>query len=610
MAKNKYWASMFSCFIAVQSQAVEFSTSSIEGSFNSELSLGSSWRMDDPDENLLQGTNMDDGNANFSKGDAFSQIFKGSHDLQISYQNLGGFVRGKYWYDSILEDNNVDHGHAPTASIGNGSSVNHAGQSRLDDSGFDDLSKFSGAQLMDAYVYGDFDVYDMPLAVRLGKQVVSWGESTFIPGGINAINPIDVNALTQPGSEIKEALLPVNMAYANLGLTENLSLEAFYQLEYQETVLPGCGTYFSPVDYIAPGCDLVTINDRGLKRVEDGYQTPDADGQYGLSFRFVPEGLGDSEFGFYFLNIHSRNAIGSGVKSTMTDAEKISAAQIGGGQYLAAIGVAPQNATAEQLAAAQQAGKSYAAGEVLKTAGYLTVFPEDMQLLGLSFTTSLDSFALSGEISHKKGMPLQINSTQLITASVAGDTTSLVDVELDSTILDDEVNALAPGSEIDGYRLFDVSQAQLTLIGFFDRVLAADRFTLVAETGYTYVHDLAEGDNQIRFSRATVFNEEGNDDGFVSKTSWGYRATLQGDYSDVFAGVNLSPKIAWKHDVSGFAPKPGGAFTEGQQSLGFSVSADYLSIYKASIAYTQFMGGDYSTRGDHDFASVSVGMQF
>jgi hypothetical protein len=32
---------------------------------------------------------------------------------------------------------------------------------------------------------------------RVGKQVVSWGESTFIQGGINAINPVDVSRLAR-----------------------------------------------------------------------------------------------------------------------------------------------------------------------------------------------------------------------------------------------------------------------------------------------------------------------------------------------------------------------------------------------------------------------------
>ncbi len=65
----------------------------------------------------------------------------------------------------------------------------------------------------------------MPGTVRLGKQVVSWGESTFIGNSINTINPIDVSAFRRPGSEIKEGLIPVNMLYLSQSLTDSLSVE-------------------------------------------------------------------------------------------------------------------------------------------------------------------------------------------------------------------------------------------------------------------------------------------------------------------------------------------------------------------------------------------------
>ena len=86
----------------------------------------------------------------------------------------------------------------------------------LNDDGFEDLQKFSGVYLLDAYAYGSFGIGDTDLQLRLGRQVVNWGESVFIQG-VNQINPIDVTALRRPGTEVKEVLLPVLMAYANWG---------------------------------------------------------------------------------------------------------------------------------------------------------------------------------------------------------------------------------------------------------------------------------------------------------------------------------------------------------------------------------------------------------
>ena len=212
-------------FLPNPALSIQFDVGAIEGSFDSQLSIGSSWRVEGQDSALIKNSdgsdnfsNSDDGNRNYENGDAFSQTVKGVHDLEVRYRNYGGFVRGKYWHDAVLENNDVEYGHNPTVDRGGqtGSSLDYSDGNRdLDDSDFNSLSKASGAAILDAFVYGEFDVMDKPLDLRLGKQVVSWGESTFIRGGINSINPVDINAFVRPGAEIKEGLLPVNMAYGN-----------------------------------------------------------------------------------------------------------------------------------------------------------------------------------------------------------------------------------------------------------------------------------------------------------------------------------------------------------------------------------------------------------
>ena len=557
------------------SHGVEFFMD-VEGSFSSQLSIGSSWRMSEPDEALLLPGNNNDGNANFEKGDAFSQIIKGSHDLHLRSGDHGVFIRGKYWHDFALEDTKVAHGHAA-----NGFAENE----KLNDKDFNELSKFSGAALLDAYVYGMYEIGYTPIDVRLGRQVVSWGESTFILGGVNSINPVDVNAFRRPGAEIKEGLLPVNMAYVNVGLTEFLSMEAFYQLEFQETVIPGCGTYFAFNDYAPEGCDKVVLSGEGLEsfddatrvgagyslnRDEDGNRLAKDEGQFGIAFRYMSEALGDTEFGFYAMNIHSRLPVVSGIKAT--DWQSVTDA----GSMQDAINNNKTNTR------------------------YYVSYPEDIQLAGLSFSTNVGSVAVSGELSHKKDVPLQINATQLLTAGLTGLSTS---AELAA-----DVAATANGADFEGYRLFDVSQAQFTMLQFFDRFLGASRYTLIAEAGYTFVHDFDEGDDAIKFSRAGIF--DGSDEGYVTESSWGYRTRLVGEYNNAFAGITLKPTLAFSHDVEGFAPQPGGAFREGEQSVGFTLQVDYQSMYSASISYTQYMGGDYNLSADRDFASMSLSVQF
>ncbi len=668
--RKKYLAAAIPLIMAAQAQSFEFFMGEMEGSLDSQISMGSSWRTEGQDDGLIKGIigadtnaeNNNDGDKNFDSGDAFSQIFKGSHDLQVSYGGFGAFVRGKYWHDAALEDKTDFKG------------------DKLDDSNNNSLAKYSGAEVLDAFVYGEFEVLDMPLDVRLGKQVVSWGESTFILGGVNQINPIDVSSFRRPGAEIKEGLIPVNMAFASLGLTENLSAEAFYQLGFHETVISSCGTYFATNDYAPEGCGPVETAAGNIDRVSD--REPDSDGQFGMAFRYFSESL-DTEFGFYAMNIHSRVPLVGGTKATFNEMgfltaapgstagtifaggkEKSGAAVVAGAN--AALGEGTFNSWAEmEVAAAANAGTpnlvngtalalvtehaAAVAGGALAglttdselynvaVAGlagtnpnYLIEYPEDQQIAGISFATTLGGIALSGEVTHKLDVPFQINSTQLLGAVLTADATKAlvlsqilptlpagttpeqalaipavkdaVIAEMDNSFMAEAAFA-ADGESLPGFKTFDVTQVQVTAIQLIDQVLGASRFAIVAEAGYTYAHEFDEND-------ALKFDGNGDLNDTVTESSWGYRARIIGQYNDVFSGVNLSPVLSWSHDVDGVAPAPGGNFIEGEKVLGFTLNAEYQNMYTAAVSYTQYSGGITNSLVDRDFASISVGMQF
>ena len=634
LGQKKYLAAAIPLIMAAQAQGFEFFMGDLEGSLDSQISMGSSWRMEDQDADLIQGidasggtnaANNNDGDKNFDNGDAFSQIFKGSHDLQVSYGNYGAFVRGKYWYDAALE--------GKTDFKGN----------KLDDSNNHNLAKYSGATILDAFVYGEFEVLDMPLDVRLGKQVVSWGESTFIMGGVNQINPFDISAFRRPGAEIKEGLIPVNMAFASLGLTENLSAEAFYQLDFHETVISSCGTYFATNDYAPEGCGPVETGAGNLERNPDG--VPDSDGQFGVAFRYFSESL-DTEFGFYAMNIHSRVPLVSGTKAVLSESAilignpEIDPTNIGSGPNgfvtfndavsgLMAQGLDQGTATVTVLS--KLTTSAAALGGV--NPNYSISYPEDQKLAGVSFATNLGGVALSGEITHKLDVPFQINATELLSAVVQADaifTATYLDTlqngnaefgvpagnaaAADSLAIGAVKSTLGPfgveaarltdGEFLEGYKTFDVTQVQVTAIKLIDQVLGASSFAIVAEAGYTFAHDFDESDAAINF--------DGNGDleDTVTESSWGYRARIVGQYNDAFAGVNLSPVLSWSHDVDGVAPAPGGNFIEGQKVLGFTLNAEYQNMYTGAISFTQYSGGITNSLGDRDFASISVGMQF
>ncbi len=569
--------------------AIEFNWGDVEGSFNSQITAGSSWRVEEQDAKnagvgnggLLGNTPTgDDGNLNYDKGDAFTQTIKGLHDLGLTYETeegttFGAFVRGKYWYDYALDQNDVIHGSGTNGYVAN---------QPINDDDFNDLTKSKGVALLDAYIFTGFYLGETAVDLRIGKQVVNWGESSFIQGGINAVNPVDAAAFRRPGAEVKEGLLPVNMIFANIGLTDNLSVEAFYQLEFEPTVIDSCGTYFSTADYLAEGCNTLVV-DPGLnatdKALYDGgiYATRGTDemasdnGQFGVAFKYYAESLNATEFGAYYMNYHSRLPYASaeaGVYNT-----------------------APIN------------DLPFIPGVDAYNPHYHTVYPEDIQLFGLSFNTTVSEWAVSGEVSHRLDMPLQINGADLLASALS---------DSEGSPLTPEYREANMGDTVDGFDRFDYSQAQLTFIKFFDKALGTDRITAVAELGYGHVWDLDESDGAIKYGRATVygvsFDGVGDDnDGFTTSDSAGYRLAVKADYRNVFAGVDLAPSVAWSHDVYGYSPEPQGTFQEGRTGINLALKADYLKKYNASVSYTQF-GGDFNPLSDRDYVSVAVGISF
>jgi len=575
--------------ISAPAQAVNFNIGEIEGQFDSSLSVGASWSMRSPDRDLIgpnnggQGLSQtgDDGRLNFKKGETFSKIFKGIHDLELKYRDTGVFVRGKYWYDFELKD-----------------------ESRrfkdIDDHNRKEGAKSSGAEILDAFLYHNYAIGDLPGTVRVGKQVVSWGESTFIGNSINSINPIDVAAFRRPGAEIKEGLIPVNMLYVSQSLSDRLSMEAFYQLEWDQTILDNCGTFFSTADVAADGCDngyhigspaiaplqpVAAAFGQGFQVDSEGVILPRAgdrdardSGQWGAALRWLGD---ETEYGLYFMNYHSRTPIVGTQNAGLATLAALP------GIIGTANGIVPGS------------GAGLAQSVMLGNGRYFLDYPEDIRLYGASFSTTLPTgTAWSGEISYRPNLPLQINTTDL--------TLSLLNPIAPGT---SPVTA-GPGQDNVGYRRKEVTQVQTTFTHFFDQVMGAGRFTLVGEIGMAHVGGL-ESREDLRYGRDSLFGAygfRGDTHGFVTSTSWGYRVRGIWEYSNVFAGVNLKPNVSWSHDVDGYGPN--GLFNEGAKAVSFGVDADYRNTYTASLSYTDFFGGKYNTAVDRDFLALSFGVSF
>ena len=609
---------------ASSATATEYNFGDMTVQWDNTISYGVAWRTEAPDaKNVMPGNaaamgfegkgasyNYDDGTLNFKENSIITNVVKYSTDLEVNYNNYGGFFRAKAFYDTEIMDGEREFKELNDAT--------------KDASG-------NGYDLLDAFVWADYDLGEMPATFRVGRQVVSWGESTFIQGGINSINPVDASAFRRPGAEVKEGLLPVNMLYTSIGVSADVSIEAFYQLEWEKTRSDPCGTFFSTVDFVADGCGPVilggTADERSMLEFRDAEiaaGTPLSeriapmterladdeakdDGQYGIALRWYAEALGDTEFGLYYMNIHSRLPF---INGSVTNQDRNGV--LGNGDDRSV----NDNATYDSYRPL-----------------YQIAYPEDNQILGISFARSTEGGAsISGEISYRPDAPIQWNAFELILAGNGAPYSRLYQQRAKE--VGGDASSLY-GELAQGYDEMDIWQAQMTFIKFYDQVFGADRLAVVAEIGATYVPDLPDLD-EARFGRSGVFgigNNDGviandttnhceapgssqnantdycTDEGYVSQLSGGIRFRAGMDYNNAFAGVNMTPNVAISYDA-GNGPEPGAQFVDERLTTAVGVKFVYQNQTQVSVNYTQFDGGDYNTVKDRDNIALSASYSF
>ncbi len=599
-----------------QAQAFEFgSQDGFNATVNTTIGYGIGWRTEDPADDLIgkaqfnpmvsalglgtqaqrdargrYSVNGDDGDLAYEKWSPISNAVNATVEISMRYgQNWGGFIRATGFYD--FENNDRDN-------------LSHAAKTRVG----------TQSRILDAFVFHNFVIADRQATVRFGRQVVSWGESTFIQGGINSINPVDVSKLRVAGSELKQAFLPVNMLWGSYNFTDNFSGEAFYLLDFQKTDPDPVGAFFSTNDFAVIGGRYVMLNfgtvpqpvinsdlystvceqgnyaasDTGLPPAlvaagcsaafpRSATREAKDSGQYGFALRYMADSLNSTEFGFYAMNYHSRVPLISGISVT---------------------------------------------GQAPNTGSFFTEYPEDIHLFGVSFNTLLEAsgIALQGELSYRPNQPFQVDDVELLFAGL-----SPLNALLPQPYLRfySQLGSYGPGEEIRGYERHKIAQLQFTGTKVFGpgNWLAADQIAMVGEVGFTNV-DLPDnlrfnGDGTDTGGGADVNTGGGRNPitqvgGFPTDFSWGYRLAARATYENAWGTpISLSPRIAFNHDVNGFTPGPGGSFVKGRKSVTVGAEANYLSKWIFDLSYTNFFGGgSFNLIHDRDFVQVAARYSF
>ena len=641
--------------------SVGFKRGEFSGNIDTTISYGQSYRIDNKDTEIIglsadtagagltntgasvTGTafseNSDDGDQNYNAG-LVSQVGKFTTEVVLNYKNFGLFTR----FSGFKDHENIDAG------------VRTALDSKAD------RLVTQNVNLQDLYVWSDFKLGTMLASIRVGEQVLSWGESTFIQNGINVINPFDVSKLRIPGSQIRDALRPVGMVSFSIAPTDALSFEAYYQYDWERTIIEPVGSYFSTNDFVGDGGRKVMLgfggtafsnsfigSDRGtsfagltplinaaigsagiaplvpfepdfLGVLRAGDDRAKNGGEFGFAMRYFAEGLNDTEFGFFFINHHSRTPIISALTGTVAGVNAAAGAAVT--IIASAIDTVPGVGAAGEAAIAN----AVATDQYAQTANYIIEYPEYIQRFGVSFNTQLSKsgIALQGEYTLIHDAPLQVDDIELLLQALCPI------IVLNAAV---GINQLDPGcmntmtdQRLPGFIERNISQIQITATKILGPVLNANQGVLIGEVGVTHVHNMPDK-NTLRLNGPGTFTSgdpfhagatgahagkaSEDADHFADATSWGFRVAGRLTYNNLLGSLNISPRFAYAQDVSGITPGSGGNFVEGRRAVTLGVITDYQNSWSVDIAYTAFSGaGRYNLLNDRDFVAFNFSYSF
>ena len=464
---------------AGNASAIEFEVGDgWKGNWNTTLSYGAAWRATGQNTGLFTqadgarvgksggtgGNQSDSGNLNWNSGDITTSVFKFVTDVSIEKNGWGGLLRVKGWTDSELQNGQQRFGNQGQRPYYNGTTPGGV----LSDNGLEMMSRYTGVKIMDAYVFGTFDLGERPMQVKIGNQVVNWGESVFLKG-INVTSTVDLPALRRgAGTEIKEFLIPVGMVFANLGLPGGASLEGFWQYDWQRTVIDSCGTYFAPTEGATNSrvgnCNITTnigpvssVNNATAANVLNtnvalvNGNEPDKMNQFGLAFRMPIEAL---------------------------------------------VSPLPSELTTPPASSAQW--------------DYPDAKP--MQIFAITAATTLGGWSVGSELSYTRDVPVQVNGNDVVVGYLSGlgpygPNARRAAGRTPGTAATTSPNGsqVPVGTQVPGYGLFDKTSFQFNGVKLFSDILGAQNLTVIGEAGFQW-NNLPDNDGtNVRYGRGFIY---------------------------------------------------------------------------------------------------------
>ena len=593
---NRLSAGVLLALAILSAHAVEYEMGGGKLSVKGSITAGAAFRTVPQDTDLLAnvnssqvgitgtaltpttGRNQDDGNLNFNKHDAVSQVVNGYLSLEYKSGDYVALASTKLWYDYALEKVGRPWGNIPNALAPDAPLSDECAQPR---------SRFGKVALDNLYLNGRHQVAAMPLEWTLGYQKLDWGNRFIVLGGLRDLNPIDIPALTRPGmlQRDQETRISVPQIFSRLGIAQSTSIEGFYQFAFERSAPTQCGTFYSGVDWYSDGCNAVTVgpgSDRValatgnfLKRA-DNVMPPDS-GQFGLAIIHTVDAWA-TRFGLNVTQFHSRTGYSGVTKSLRT------------------------------------AGPPFVPGDPGDlNPTYYTDFPDNIRMFAATFETRFKGGFAYGELTYRPNQPLQFNAADLLGAVLS---------PVAPTTLRDQERALPPGGTLSGFERHKNVQLQLGAIGQAPGVLGAMAFNWGAEIVYKGVPDLPDPAAVTRFGRVDVFGQgpvngvcpppaaptQCTTDGYVSRHAVGVRLVAGLRFANVAEGVELIPSLLFGQDVFGWSGDTG--ILQGRKLAVASLRVNLHNGFSGDVAWAPIWGGTYNNQRDRSALVIYVGQRF
>src|SRR5699024_7689995 len=253
---------------------------------------------------------------------------------------------------------------------------------------------------------------------------------------------------------------------------------------------------------------------------------------------------------------------------------------------------------------------------------YTMVYPEDIDMFGISFSSNVGPVALSGEVAYRPKQPILNDVGDNLVAGLAeaagkaaaGDpdqppkisdiTNHCVRNKVGGSCLEDR--ALIPGERLYFYDEAKMTNASLVSIFNFGPSLGTDDLMFVLELGAEHAGGLdkynAAGERLYYASTAAMLKEE--DDyhngknsykSYLDTFSWSYRAVLRAGYNDLFAGVGRNRSLTFANDVDAKSMVIGN-FMQHRKEVTRGFNFIYLNNLTVGAQYTSLWGVGYSNK--------------